>query len=462
MKRFSLIVVLINIILNTNVFAEEYQSPTFGIYIHDEYGDDILERVSKTGATFTYVKIFWNEVEVSQDKWNWETADSKVLPKIKKGIDVGIKLISSNHWGTKSIDALRKLKRKKGRIQRDSAPPKDLSYQWNSSNGYSKDYYDFVYKVVKKYGNKVRYWAVENEITYKMNFTGGLEKYRLLLATAYKAVKNAKEDSLVLNHGPSSGSYGEAIAFELSESGRHKEALDFYNDYMFPHRRMKIVKDIKELKEYFNKNNVSKKYEIIIDGLKNFQHYDIYQFHYYDKAEMLDTVLNWIKNKKKEFSNNKPIMCWEIGYYWKNNTTYNREEHAEDIFRKVIILLENDIRFINYHSIFGRSKKGDPWRGLYENFSGEKKRPAGYVYENLVAIFKANEYKKIFKLRDGFYKCEFENKTIYFLWGEIDKEHLQNEIKDTDLYDVYGKPHKRLENGTDILEVPVYYILTSY
>ena len=460
MKIMSFIFISINILLHTNVFADGYQSPTFGIYIHDGYGEDIIERVAKTGASFTYVKIFWNDVETIQDTWNWGPADSRILPKISRGIHVGVKLVSSNHWGTEPISMSRKINRKKGRVQRDSVPPKDLDYEWSSTYGYSRDYYDFVYKVVRKYGDKVKYWAIENEITYQLNFTGGLEKYRLLLATAYKAVKDARRDALVLNHGPSSGSYGEAIAFELFDSGRQREALDFYNDYMFPHRLSKKVTDIAELRDIFKKNNASGKYEIIIEGLKNSRNYDVYQLHFYDKAEMLDRVLSWIKKKKKEFSNNRPIVCWEMGYYWKNNSTYNKEEHAADIFKKVIILLANDIGVINYHSIFGRSKKGDPWRGLYETYSGREKRPAGFVYENLIKLFEQNECRTIIAIRDGLYSCRSKDKELFFLWAETDKKYLPGNIRDVTPYDIYGNPHKRTENGNS-REAPVYYIMNS-
>jgi hypothetical protein len=52
---------------------------------------------------------------------------------------------------------------------------------------------------------------------------------------------------------------------------------------------------------------------------------------------MLEPVLNWIEEKKKLYSSNKPIAAQEIGYRWKYNNTYDKDEHAKDLFKKVII-----------------------------------------------------------------------------------------------------------------------------
>jgi hypothetical protein len=59
------------------------------------------------------------------------------------------------------------------------------------------------------------------------------------------------------------------------------------------------------------------------------------------KADMLEPVLNWIEEKKKLYSSNKPIAAQEIGYRWKYNNTYDKDEHAKDLFKKVIILLSH-------------------------------------------------------------------------------------------------------------------------
>ncbi len=460
-NKIGLAVLFINILFNPDAYAGEYPHNKFGIYIHDGYGQNIIDRASNMGANFTYVNIFWGEVETKQDAWEWKIADSKILPKIKSGIETGVKLISSNQWGTEPVPLLRKITRRKERALRDSASPKDLNPEWNNEYGHSKDYYDFVYTIVKKYGDKVKYWAVENEITYRMNFTGELQAYKLLLPTAYKAIKDANPDALVLNHGPSSVSYGEAIAFELFMFGKEKEALNFYNTYLFPQRREK-VKNTRELKKIFKKDLVQKKYGIIMDGFENSKNYDIYQLHYYDKADMLDLVLEWIKNKKKKYFNNKPISCWEAGYYWKKNPTYNKEDHAIDIFKKVIILLANDVGIINYHSIFGKSEKGDPWRGLYVNFSGKEKRPACYVYENLIKLLKNAEFKKASKLNDGSYVYRFgtENKEIYFVWSNTDKGFsLPDSLKNAAGYDIYGHPFKLREDKTIVSKTPIYFVV---
>jgi hypothetical protein len=59
------------------------------------------------------------------------------------------------------------------------------------------------------------------------------------------------------------------------------------------------------------------------------------------KADMLEPVLNWIEEEKRLYSNNKPIAAQEIGYHWKYNNTYDKDEHAKDLLKKVIILLSH-------------------------------------------------------------------------------------------------------------------------
>jgi hypothetical protein len=412
------------------------------------------------GSEFTFVKIFWNEVEISQDKWDWQVADKKILTKTLKGMKLGIKLISSNHWGTEPISRFYHKSKKKGRQKRDSAPARDLTPEWSNTHGYSKDYYDFVSATVKRYSKSVKHWAIENEITYKMNYTGGLEKYNLILATAYKAVNNAQKDGIVINHGPSSGSYGEAIAFELFKSGKNKEAIEFYNVSAFPHRNTTRIEDTLELKEMFIQKNVRRKYKIILDGLRNGEKYDMYQLHCYDSVEQLEYILNWIEEKMKKYSNQKPIAAWEIGYYWKRNKTYNKIEHGKDIFKKIIILLSHDVKMITYFSIFGRSKKGDPWRGLYDNYFGKEKRPAAYVYENLINVLKDTVYEKKVRIDDNVicYRFRKGSKYLYFLWGKEKKGiKLPEYLMNSKLIDMYGNLLPSPKSDIIISDSPVYF-----
>jgi hypothetical protein len=385
---------------------------TFGIYIHDEYDESVIERTINMGSEFCYVLIKWADVEPNEGEWVWEEADKKIFEKTKKGLQVGVKLISSNRWN-------------------------DLGAQ---------RYETFVRKVVNRYNHAVKYWAIENEITARQNFIGGMRDYRPLSEIAYKTIKSIQKNSVVLNHGPSSASYIEAIIHELLEDGDEDAALAFYNSAVFPHREITPAYSLqqlcpdKDVAQFLL--DLSRKYRIIIKGFMHHESYDMYQLHYYENAKHLDLVLNWIKEKKATYYNYKPIAIWELGYYWKQNVTYNQEEHAKDVFKKIIILLSHNIRMIHYHSIYGRSLKGDPWRGLYNNYSGEIKRPAAYVYEHLVELLKNSAFIKKRRINDvvDAYCFRTKRKQLFFLWSDIEQEiFLPDCLHGLPSYNIYGE-----------------------
>lgn len=105
-------------------------------------------------------------------------------------------------------------------------------------------------------------------------------------------------------------------------------------------------------------------------------------------------------------------------------------------------------------------KKGDPWRGLYDNYFGKEKRPAAYVYENLINVLKDTVYEKKVRLDDNVicYRFRKGSKYLYFLWSKEKKDiKLPEYLMNSKLIDMYGNLLPPPKGAIIISDSPVYF-----
>jgi PKD repeat protein len=130
--------------------------------------------------------------------------------------------------------------------------PKDLTTAFDGNFAYSQEYYEFVKKVMETidywgYGEKLLGVVIENEMNSKDCFSGTVDEYCRMVATARKAVKDVFPRKPVYCGGlQSAPSLWVLISKYLSE-GKEAEALKLYhlaNEYDI----YKIGDDIDRLK----------------------------------------------------------------------------------------------------------------------------------------------------------------------------------------------------------------------
>jgi len=106
----------------------------------------------------------------------------------------------------------------------------------NDSATILSEYEKWVSAVAKRFGKRVRYYLVSNEVDhdvgynvpiYKKSYVVRYDDYEKVLAAAYRAIKAVDKGLLVLDHGTSSYSLCLAVASAYAETGRVDQAIAF-------------------------------------------------------------------------------------------------------------------------------------------------------------------------------------------------------------------------------------------
>jgi len=156
-----------------------------------------------------------------------------------------------------------------------SSPPQGLGQPWDdwtTGDGDPINYWGrFVYKVVDRYGDRVKHWEMWNEPEWTYFWTGTPSDYARLLRVGYQATKAACEDCQVLFGG----------LHYWADKDYHKEVL-------------KALADAPDAptNEYF---------------------FDIMSLHLYSRSSNAYEVVNDIRSHMKELTSDHPIWLTETG-----------------------------------------------------------------------------------------------------------------------------------------------------
>jgi len=354
----------------------------FGIYTNVQ----LYNYLPKLGASWTFISISWGDIEPEQDVWDFEKADRVIQETETYQINLIVKIRTGMCWATVSREVS---------DPRTSLPPATI-----------EDYSEFVYTLVDKYKDYVDFWAVENEMNTPRFWGGTLEEYNQLIETAYHAIKKADPSAHVLDSGMASMTYGKCIAREMYEKGDVEEAIHFYNEYY--KRRGLAVSSEAELKEELYSEASEHVYTVMMDHFTN-PYYDVYQLHYYEDYTLLDEVLAFIKTHLQE---EKPIFAVEMGYAYRDDTTYDEEDHAECAVKLMVSLLAEGIPVQVYLPLVDLGHGREEWRGLVS--PERERRPALTGYRVTAALLKDKELTS--KTIDTVFWYNFQDVTV--VWSE--------------------------------------------
>lgn len=140
--------------------------------------EKFVPKVRELGAGFSKVYLFWAQMEPKKGAYDWSALDAYV--KQLRSPDEGlVSLFSVSPWATR-LSAL----------ALPPSPAKD-----------SKDYYRFVFEMVKHCHGKVRYWENDAEPNSPIYWSGTKEEFVDELKTFYRAVKDADPKAQVVCGG---------------------------------------------------------------------------------------------------------------------------------------------------------------------------------------------------------------------------------------------------------------------
>jgi len=248
------------------------------------------------GSRWDRFDFSWPAIEPSDDNWNFDAYDSLVNDLYGAGMDmVGILLWTPEWAATGRLSSLFYPSRwggEKGKMPRlgqrppgwyapvphtdvaplaasaASSPPAGLYLPWNDPNNRWGNY---VYHVVYRYGDRVKYWEIWNEPEWDYFWTGTSTDYAQLLKVGYQATKAACPDCQVLFGG----------LHYWANPDFHRWVLNILNDDP--------------------------------DAPDNNYYFDVMSVHLYSRASNVYDVVNTIHDGMLDFVPDHPIWLTETG-----------------------------------------------------------------------------------------------------------------------------------------------------
>ncbi len=383
----------------------------FGV-TRDFGGEMKCDDLKALGARATWGSLQWEWVEPAQNVWKFESADAAVAQANACGWDVGIKLrTEQGHWAVQPVknpqDAEYNKEHKRG-----SRPPKNMD-----------DYYDWVYTVASRYKGRVRAYAIENEVNTPTFWLGTYDEYEAMLATAYRAIKAADSNALVLDSGMASMTYSAAVARWKYERGDVAGALDWLNRYV-ARRTEQQAQNEQDLRKVLYDEQTTRAYEIMLRHFQKAALYDVYQLHFYESWEMLPELMQWIKERMAENGGVKPIEVWEVGYAFANTARYDAQAHGRDTAKVLATALGEDaerVYYLPYYSARAKDGIDEMWWALVD--LQYKARPAYDAYVKTAAALDGFAAAKQLRAGPTEWTYQFDNTIVrWSKQGEVSFE----------------------------------------
>jgi len=274
--------------------AEKFEGSQFGVAI-SYFGSDYLTRMPEdllgTGSHWagSYI-VRWYEVEPIKGEFNWEKLDY-YLDEVGDKINLLLELRLYNNWA--SVGGCEK--------NLVDSPLKDE---------YWDDLDNFLKLLVRRAGNKVKYWSIGNEMEIK-NFwcctfckteKESAEEYLKILKRAYNVIKEADDDAVIVLGG---------------FTGNWKNGTNVNPEF--------VEHVLKNGKDYF----------------------DILDVHLYKDPETYEERIQWFRDLMNKYGYSKPIWSTEMGgpdirLCFESGISESREKSLEEI------ITENDCARVFY------------------------------------------------------------------------------------------------------------------
>lgn len=137
-----------------------------------------LDKIRELGVHSTKVYLFWNQLEPVKGRYDWSVVDA-LMDQLTEGDELLLSVYSASTWATK--------------ISTNLLPPSPARNE--------KDYYDFIYKLVKRTQGKVKYWQNDCEPNNPVYWAGSQQEFINQTKVFYKAVKDADPKAMVVLGG---------------------------------------------------------------------------------------------------------------------------------------------------------------------------------------------------------------------------------------------------------------------
>jgi hypothetical protein len=243
----------------------------------------------------------------------------------------------------------------------------------DSEYGYHEQYFNWVTRLAREFGDEVDTWLISNEIDHDLRFNTidrrkpphqyyiEYEDYRKILDTAYAAIKQVNTKLVVADHGISSTSLALAVADQMIREGNPRLAHDFWK--IFRNNQGLYAKSFPHFLKLFGSPHWRRKINIARTSFNRPGKCDAFQLHFYGNWQALPEILDWIRKTAGNAGTERPVLATEVGYImpWReavdtdgktykqrDDTRFSEQEHAESLVKTLSILTGSGIGMLQY------------------------------------------------------------------------------------------------------------------
>lgn len=284
-------------------------------------------------------QVDWDRFEPTPGEYRWGMGDrfSALVKKEIPRVQLLCTIRAVNPWAVPQENNSEMLSRAAGK-------PENL-----------KDYYRFVYQLVKHFSSDINYWQIENEMETLPMWKDDAGAYLELLKTGYRAAKDANPSCVILL----GGFIDRTINMHLGKVNPSEE----------------VVGDWSPLTQKQRLERSAKFAQTVLD--KGSAYFDIVDLHAYGPYTEIPELVQWLKNAMKRNGYQKPIWATEISGPTEN---YSEQRQAEEAVKRTILALSEGVEKVFWFSLFDADTKQERFRKLGLTTKDLRKKPAYFTY----------------------------------------------------------------------------------
>ncbi len=231
MKNLLSILLFITITVFSTVGVSALNAPILGICedyprgtMYDEIERD-FELLAKYDITDLRISIAWGDVEFAKGYFDWWLLDDTVDLAEQYGIELYPYICYAPTWATRETWR---------------SPPDDMA-----------DWYDFVYEVVNRYGDRINYWELWNEGDNYEFWVGSWEQQLELVKVGAQAVKDADPEAITVFGGLTNLDSNHIRSIFSSGVADYVDAINihFYHETWNPTPTEQIYPTVRRIKD---------------------------------------------------------------------------------------------------------------------------------------------------------------------------------------------------------------------
>ena len=435
-------------------------------YGHQSSPPLFMDKIRDLGVHSSKVYLFWNQIEPEQGKFDWDIVDA-LMEQLVEEDELLLAVYSASTWATS--------------VSSNLLPP--------SAARNENDYYDFIYKLVKRTQGKVKYWQNDCEPNNPVYWAGSQQEFIDQTKVFYRAVKDADPKAMVVLGGYD----GLFNPPGMPEMPNQQAGLSFFEAVI---QETQGYFDVFDLRLYANPYTIRERVAYFQEKLEGFpiicSEYNGPGFMEFPVNRQYGAILaQWsaaysnqdtaayyqVQDRIRAFYEQKEELAPETRIFLEESDAefgqlYEKLQAADLIIRNMLALaagVQKTFYWDFWHDtenkydlmtiMYGKNKIADYKNGAFKNY-----RPLAGVMKNFAQKMEGFQQIKQIELAENkdLFSYRIEKTTgdpIIILWerrtdGLSDRLNLRDcrvilPFEPVEIHDVYGKPVEFEQHGNE-------------